>query len=330
MTTALVAAGPTEVQDNEAIGHLPQALLDAFAAAKELARNDKAASTRRAYRSDFDDFERWSVEMGQKPMPALPGTVAAYLATLVDRRLKASTIRRRLAAIRHAHLSNGFDAPTESAALAAVHAGIRRKIGTRTFPKAPLVAKQLAALLKRTPDNLTGIRDSALLLIGFGAALRRSEIVGLNIDDIEDVPGQGILVHIRKSKTDQEGAGHTIPVPNGSKLKPAEAVRAWIKQLGRSEGPLFVSIPKGGRLTTERLSDRSVANIIKSYAAKAKLDPAIFSGHSLRAGIITSALQSGADVFAAADLARHKKLETTRVYDRRAKAFDNHAGKKVL
>jgi site-specific recombinase XerD len=330
VTTLPALAQDQEVQDNDAIGHMPQALRDAVLAAMEFAKNDKADSTRRAYASDFRDFASWSSDMGQEALPALPGTVAAYLATLVDRKLRASTIRRRLAAIRHAHVSAGHDAPTESAALAAVHAGIRRKIGTRTNPKAPLVAKQLAALLKRTPDNLTGIRDRALLQIGFGAALRRSEIVGVNIDDIEDVPGQGILVHVRRSKTDQEGAGHTIPVPNGAKLKPAEAVRTWIKQLGRTEGPLFVSIPKGQRLTVERLSDRSVANIIKSYAEKAKLDPAIFSGHSLRAGIITSALQSGADVFAAADLARHKKLETTRVYDRRAKAFDNHAGKKVL
>jgi site-specific recombinase XerD len=308
---------------------MPQALRDAILAAKELAENDKAQSTRLAYRSDFDDFAAWCSEMGQESLPAYPGAVAAYLATLVNRRLKASTIRRRLAAIRHFHVAAGHDAPTDSAALGAVHRGIRRKIGTRSFPKAPLVAKQLAACIKKTPDTLAGARDRALLLLGFSAALRRSELVGLNVEDIEHAP-EGVIVHIRKSKTDQEGAGQQVAVPTGSKLQPVAALRAWIKQLGRDTGPLFVSIKKGGKLTEDRLSDKSVADIIKKHASAAKLDPDSFSGHSLRSGIITSALQTGADVFAAADLARHKKLETTRVYDRRLKAFDNHAGKKVL
>ena len=317
------------VQDNEAIGHMPEALRDAVRSALEYQRNDKAGATRRAYASDFRDFAAWCESVEQPSMPAHFGTVAAYLATLVDRKLKAATIRRRLAAIRHAHVSQGFDAPTDSAALGAVHRGIRRKIGTRQDQKAPITAKVLGALLKKTPDNLTGSRDRAILLIAFGAALRRSEVVGLDIDDVE-LTHQGAFVHIRQSKTDQEGAGHMVPVPSGSKFKPIEALKNWLRDSRRSAGSLFVRIRKGGVLTDERLTDRSVADIVKKYALAAKLDPDLFSGHSLRAGILTDAYESTKDLAAVADLARHKKLETTRGYIRRNEAMNNVATRKVL
>src|SRR5919109_153663 len=131
MHTLPVVAEPGEVQDNDAIGHLPQALTDALNAAREFALGEKADRTRKGYAADFRDFAEWCVSIHMQPLPAEPATVAAYLASLVDRKLKASTIRRRLAAIRHAHKLKGFEPPTSAATVQSVHRGIRRKIGAR-------------------------------------------------------------------------------------------------------------------------------------------------------------------------------------------------------
>ena len=121
-----------------------------------------------------------------------------------------------------------------------------------------------------------------------------------------------------------------MAVPRGAKLKPVEAVEAWITAAGLSAGPLFVSIGKGGRVSTSRLSDRAVAELVKRYAKAAGLDPSLFAGHSLRAGFVTSALESGADLLRVMDVTRHTQVETLKAYDRRAKAFKNHAGGKFL
>lgn len=261
--------------------------------------------------------------------PTEPATVAAYLAHLADAGLKASTIARRLAAIAYAHKLKGLESPTAAEAVHVVMRGIRRKIGTAATGKAPATAKAIAAMLEHVPDTLIGRRDRAILLIGFAAAMRRSELVALNVADIEQRP-EGIIVHIRQSKTDQEGQGAEVPVPRGGQLKPVEALDAWLAAAGITEGPLFVSIGKGGRIGRERLSDKSVAEIIKRYAAMAGLDPAIFSGHSLRAGFVTSALEHGADLFKVMDVTRHRRVETLKGYDRRAKAFRDHAGEGFL
>jgi len=156
-----------------------------------------------------------------------------------------------------------------------------------------------------------------LLLIGFAAALRRSELAALDVADIERTAG-GIIVHVRRSKTDQEGEGHAIAVPAGTKLKPLEALDAWLALRGDGPGPLF------------RVCDATVALIVKRYARLARLDPAQFSGHSLRAGFVTSALEHGADLLKVMDVTRHREVKTLKAYDRRARAFKDHAGKGFL
>jgi site-specific recombinase XerD len=225
-------------------------------------------------------------------------------------------------------------------------------------------------MIKGIPDTPAGLRDRALLLLGFAAALRRSELVALDVGDLETVD-DGVFVHVRRSKTDQEGLGDQIAIPRGAKLRVVEAIEAWVgvrmfelkdasleiqksdslnfnenstaltpsdtdhanlrKNASSDSGtPLFVSIAKGGRLESQRLSDRAVALIIKKWAAAAKLDPKLFSGHSLRAGFVTSALEDGADPFAVMKITRHKRVDTLGIYDRRAQAFKNHAGKGFL
>ena len=304
------------------------ALSEAVISADAYARADRSAATRLAYESDLRHFAAWcgaAIEF----MPAASDTVAAYLAALADDRKSVSTIMRRLAAIAFAHRRLGHADPTRTERVKQVLAGIRRTIGTAPKQKAPATAKFVKAMLKPIPDTMLGKRDRALLLLGFAGALRRSELVALNVADLERQP-EGVIVHIRRSKTDQEGAGHSVAIPRGSKLKPVEALDAWLEAGAITSGPVFRSIRRGGHVLPGRLTDQSVALVIKARAEAAKLDPRIFSGHSLRSGFVTSALEAGADTLRVMTQTRHKSVETLKKYDRRAKAFVDHAGRGFL
>jgi integrase len=169
---------------------------------------------------------------------------------------------------------------------------------------------------------------SALRLLGFATACRRSELVALDVEDLEAVEA-GLHVTIRRSKTDQEGAGATIAVVNGSVACPVTALRAWLDAAGITTGPLFRSIRKGGKVGA-RLTAQSVAHIVKFHAARVGLNPADFSGHSLRAGFLTSAAKRGASIFKMMDVSRHRSVETLRGYVRDAELFKDHAGAGLL
>jgi len=305
-------------------------LIEAESAASDFAKASKAAATVRAYRSDARDFSAWCQRHGLEAVPASVNTVAAYLAALATSGVKASTITRRRAAIAYIHRIAGFEPPTSSEAVTAVLAGIRRSIGTSVKRKAPATAEVIRSLVGDMPADLRGLRDRALLLLGFAGALRRSELVALDVADLEET-AEGLHVRIRRSKTDQESAGDFVAIPYGSRLRPVRALKDWLAASGITEGALFRPIRKGGRaVEPERLSDRSVANIVKTHAEAVGLDPALFSGHSLRSGFVTSALQSGADVLRVMDVTRHRQINTLKVYDRRAKAFRQHAGEAFL
>ncbi len=302
----------------------------------DYAANEKSPATRRAYASDWRMYEAWckanafaTLPRDDREMGDSTSVVAAYFAHLADSGLKASSISRKGAAITYVFRKAGLTPPTGAESVKGLQRGIRRTIGTRVDRKAPATAEALKAMVKKIPDTLAGRRDRALLLIGFAAALRRSEIVALDVEDLERVP-EGILVHIRKSKTDQEGAGHQVPVPRGGKLKPIQAVEDWLSSSAITSGPLFRQVAKGGRVLEGRLTDKTVATIVKRWAEAAKLDPTLFSGHSLRAGLVTSALASGADPLKIMDITRHTQVQTLKAYDRRAKAFKDHAGKGFL
>lgn len=290
---------------------------DELASAAGYARASKADATLRAYASDCRDFASWCSARGLCAMPATIEAVAAYLASLADGGLKASTITRRAAAIAYAHRSLGSPPPTAAEPIKAVLRGIRRRIGVAVERKAPATARAITKMLRGIRDTPKGKRDRAVLLLGFAAALRRSELAALDVDDLARTP-DGLVVTVRRSKTDQEGEGHEIAVPCGSKLRPVEAVDAWIDCRGREPGSLF------------GICDATVANIVKRYARRAKLDPDLFAGHSLRAGFVTSALENGADLLKVMDVTRHREVKTLKAYDRRAKAFKNHAGKGFL
>lgn len=179
------------------------------------------------------------------------------------------------------------------------------------------------------PQTLVGKRDRALLLLGFAGALRRSELVALNVDDLTEIH-EGAQLRIRASKTDAEKNGVSIALPRGKKLCPIAAVRLWLNAARISDGAIFRSIYKGDRVSAHRLSDRSVADIVKQYVSRIGADCALFSGHSLRAGFLTSAARRGATLAKMMATSRHKSPETLLGYVREAEVFRDNAGDGLL
>jgi site-specific recombinase XerD len=285
---------------------------------------EKAAATQRAYRSDFRIFVAYCEARGLAALPAHPDTVMAFLAAEATAGTKASTLGRRVAAIRYAHKAAGHEPPTNRETVKAVMRGIRRTIGAAPDQKAPATSDRITDMVAHCPNTLIGKRDRALLLLGFAGAFRRSELMALTVADLIKVEG-GMRVIIRRSKTDQEGQGHEIAIPSGGKLRPVEAVQVWLAAASIAEGPVFRPVAKGGRVAACALSDKSVANIVKAHAARAGLDPSKFSGHSLRSGPLTSAAEAGANVFKMMEVSRHKSVDTLRGYIRRADLFKDHA-----
>jgi integrase len=190
--------------------------------------------------------------------------------------------------------------PTDDELVKATVRGIRRTLGTAKIKKAPATAERLLAMAANTGAGLKGLRDRALLLIGFAGALRRSELVALNIEDIEEAP-DGIKITIRHSKTDQEGAGQTIAIPFGKVACPVATLKEWIAAAGIGSGALFRSVNRHGKVD-ERLTDQSVSDIVKEHAKRLRLDPKQFAGHLLRAGFLTSAAARGASIFKMMDV----------------------------
>jgi site-specific recombinase XerD len=319
MSTALTVSGLSSVPS------LPAADIEKAA---DLARQEKAKATQRAYGIDFEIFRTWCASRGVSALPATAESVAAFLACEVERGIRSSTIGRRVAAIRYAHKLAGHAVPTDDERVKATVRGIRRTVGTAARKKAPATAERVIAMAVGTGTGLKGLRDRALLLLGFAGAFRRSELVALDCEDIEECE-TGLRITIRRGKTDQEGHGATIGIVPGSVACPMTAVRAWRDAAGIATGPLFRSIRKGSKVGA-RLTDQSVADIVKKHAARVGLDPALFAGHSLRAGFLTSAAKRGASIFKMMDVSRHRSVDTLRGYVRDAEIFKDHAGAGLL
>jgi site-specific recombinase XerD len=294
------------------------------------ARAEKAKATSRAYRSDFEIFSGWCESKGALPLlPACPESVAAFLASEAKRGMKPSTLSRRLAAIRYAHKLAGHPSPTASEAVKATLRGIKRTKRIAPNRKTPATADKIAAMAATTGEGIKGLRDRALLLLGFAGAFRRSELVALDTSDIQFCDG-GLRVRIRSSKTDQEGEGATVAIVPGSFACPVKATRDWLKRARIKSGPIFRPISKADRVLNRRLSDRAVAEVVKASARRVGLKAKDFSGHSLRSGFLTSAARRGASIFRMMDVSRHKSVDTLRSYIRDAELFSDHAGTGLL
>src|SRR3954451_12532023 len=289
--------------------------------AKEYAEASLADATRRAYRSDFEHFSAWSRGKRLSPMPASPRALIAYVVDL-SRTHRISTIERRLASISAAHKLAGAPNPTRHPSLRPVLEGLRREKGVAREQKAPALTAQMKELSRRIPGTLAGMRDRALLLIGFAGALRRSELVALDVDDVS-LCDEGIVLLIRRGKTDQQGRGRKVGIHRGKHelTCPVRAMGAWLQAAGIDAGPIFRGVSRFDKLADGRLSDRGVALIVKSHAEALGLDARQFSGHSLRAGLTTSAIQAGVDPLDVQRHTGHASLEMLRRYIRDATVF---------
>ena len=297
-------------------------------AAATFAAASKAASTRRAYTSDWRDFTAWAAARNEPVLPASARTVGRYLTGLAKAGKSVSTIDRRAAAIASIHRAAGLDSPTTREEVREILAGIRKTLGRPPVKKSALTADLVMSVVRRIRGNeLAALRDRAMILLAFGAALRRSELVALDVGDLER-HRRGLLVRLRRSKTDQAGEGRSVAVLDG-KLKVPAAVSAWLDGAGIGEGPVFRGIDRG-RLMPGRLTAGQFARMLKSRCAAAALDPAAFSGHSPRRGFATTAGDDGADLRLTAKHMRHVKLETTLGYIEDGELFRTHAGKSFL
>lgn len=296
--------------------------------ARAYAREAKSANTRRAYLSDWRDFQDWCTAQALSACPAAAETLALYLTHLARTR-KPSTLNRRLAAISQYHQAMGQISPAGAMKVRTVMVGIRRKKGTARQRKKPLLASVLAKVAQNLPDTLLGVRNRALLLIGFAGAFRRGELVALDWDRIEAV-SEGLRVVIAKSKTDQAGEGRLIGIPLGENPAtcPVRALEAWRKAGSFIEGPVFRVVGRAGKVMRERLSDKAVARVVKGAVQAAGLIAGEFSAHSLRSGLATSAAMAGVSERYIMLQTGHKDLKTARGYIREGSLFrENAAGK---
>jgi integrase len=283
-----------------------------------------AANTRRAYLSDLAEFERWGGSI-----PATVETVAAYLAARADA-LAIATLVRHVASISKAHEARGLLNPTRSELVRATLRGIKRTRGCAQRQAKALLRDDLLLVLDAIGDGPKDARDRALLLIGFAGALRRSELVGLDVGDIELVR-QGIILHLRRSKTDQEGEGRKIGIPFGrTRWCPVAALDLWLRASRIIEGAVFRPVDRHGRMQDARLSGEAVSLVVRGRVAAAGLEPVRYSGHSLRAGFATSAAQAGVPTWRIREQTRHASDAMLARYIREGELFTENAAGALL
>jgi site-specific recombinase XerD len=295
---------------------------------REYIRSSKAASTIRGYQGDWRDFCAWCDVRELKPLPAAPETIAAYIADGAER-LKPGSLERRLHAIAEAHKAMGLESPTHSSIVANTMKGIRRVKGTAQTQKAPALTEDIRAMVDVADTGVIGTRDRAMILLGFAGAFRRSELVGLAVEDCA-FNRDGLTIFLRRSKTDQTGDGRRIGIPYGSSpfTCPVRTIQSWLEQAGISTGPLFRAIHRHGQVQIGGLSGIDVARVVKKLATRAGLDASKFAGHSLRSGHATSAAIAGASERSIMNQTGHRSTQMVRRYIRDGNLFrENSAGK---
>jgi integrase len=328
----------------EVVPAAPTAVTAALVAeAEAYIAQSRAANTRRGYRADWADFSGWCEAHGAQALPADPRLIALYLTARAGE-LKTATLGRRLAAIQHYHRAAGLAFDPREPTLRDTWRGIRRAHGTASTRKVPTVTEVLRALLATLPETAIGVRDRALLLIGFAGCFRRTELVSLDHADVA-LHADGLVLQLRRSKTDPEASGTEVGIPYGTRLEtcPVRALLAWVDAAAITEGPLFRPINRHGQVRPQRLTDHAVARIVKRSVAAARhvalaesnfalaelLDPRRFAGHSLRAGFITSAAAAGVGESDIMRQSRHLRGDTLRKYIRHATVFRQNAAARV-
>ena len=297
-------------------------------------QSSKAKNTVRAYKSDFEDFGLFCVKNGFQNLPSEPKVVSLYLTHLSTKNIKISTIRRRLVSIGVIHKTKGHYLDTKHPIIIENLMGIKRRKGTIQKGKKPLLINNIKHIIdvinKEKEPDIKKLRNKALLLIGFSGGFRRNEIVSLDLEDLEFV-FEGVKVTVKKSKTDQFGEGMIKGIPHfeNSLYCPVTSLKRWINFAKIKKGPIFVKFSKGPKITKQRLTDQSVALIIKEYLLKAGIDNKNYSGHSLRSGFATSAAESGAEERSIMAMTGHKSSDMVRKYIKEASLFKNNALNKI-
>ncbi|MDC0426793.1 tyrosine-type recombinase/integrase [Pelagibacteraceae bacterium] len=297
-------------------------------------KNSKSVNTVRAYKSDFNDFGLFCVQSGFKALPTEPKIVSLYLTYLSTKNVKLSTIKRRLVSIGVIHRMKGHYLDTKHPAIVENLMGIKRRKGTIQKGKKPILINNLKKLIdvidEEKIEDINKLRDKSILLIGFAGGFRRNEIVSLDKEDLEFV-FEGLKITVKRSKTDQFGEGLTKGIPYFEKVAycPVTILQKWINISKITKGPLFRKISKGSRLLENRLTDQTVALIIKKYLNKSGIDSSNYSGHSLRSGFATSAAESGAEERSIMAMTGHKTTQMVRRYIQEANLFKNNALNKI-
>ena len=282
-------------------------------------KSSKALNTVRAYKSDFKDFGLFCIKNGLKNLPTDPKIVSLYLTFLSSKNVKVSTIKRRLVSIGVIHKMKGYYLDTKHPAIIENLMGIKRRKGVKQKAKKPLLINDLKQIIdvinKQKDPDIKKLRNKALLLIGFSGGFRRNELVSIDLDDVEFV-FEGLKITLKKSKTDQFSEGFTKGIPHfeNSLYCPVNNLKKWLNISKIKKGPIFTKFSKGSKITNIRLSDQSVALIIKEYLIKSGINSENYSGHSLRSGFATSAAEAGAEERSIMSMTGHKSTDMVRRY----------------
>ena len=297
-------------------------------------QSSKANNTVRAYKSDFNDFSLFCVQNGFKSLPSEPKIVSLYLTYLSTKEVKMSTLKRRLVSIGVIHKLKGHYLDTKHPIIIENIMGIKRRKGSVQKGKKPLLISNLKLIInvidKSTYEDIRKYRDRSIILMGFSGGFRRNEIVSLDYDDLDFV-SEGLKINIKRSKTDQFGEGSVkgLPYFDNAQYCPVLSLKNWIEVSNISSGPLFRRFSKGSKLSENRLTDQTVALLIKKYLNLAGIDNKNYSGHSLRSGFATSAAESGAEERSIMAMTGHKSTEMVRRYIKEANLFKNNALNKI-
>ena len=297
-------------------------------------QSSKANNTVRAYKSDFKDFGLFCAQNNFKSLPSEPKIVSLYLTYLSTKEAKISTLKRRLVSIGVIHRLKGYYLDTKHPSIIENIMGIKRRKGSIQKGKKPILISHLKKLInvidEQMNEDIKKLRDRSIILIGFSGGFRRNEIVSLDYDDLDFVE-EGLKIQIRRSKTDQFGEGlvKALPYFNNSKYCPVISLKKWIEISRINSGPLFKRFLKGSKLSENRLTDQTVALLIKEYLRLAGIDDKNYSGHSLRSGFATSAAESGAEERSIMAMTGHKSTEMVRRYIKEANLFKNNALNKI-
>ena len=297
-------------------------------------QSSKAINTVRAYKSDFNDFGLFCAQNGFKSLPSEPKIVALYLTYLSTKDAKMSTLKRRLVSIGVIHKLKGHYLDTKHPSIIENIMGIKRRKGSIQKGKKPLLISSVKTIIdtidQKNKEKIKILRDRSIILIGFSGGFRRNEIVSLNYDDLDFVP-EGLKIKIKRSKTDQFGEGviKALPYFDNSHYCPVVSLKNWIDIARINSGALFRRFSKGSKLTEKRLTDQTVALLIKEYLQLAGIDNKNYSGHSLRSGFATSAAESGAEERSIMAMTGHKSSEMVRRYIKEANLFKNNALNKI-